>query len=102
MKKNLFKVIAAVLAIVSVACFTACGKTPQESTASGADKITLLLSGWTNTPTSADDPYKKWIADNYGLDVSLNATTDFANSVMIGFSSKTKPNVVAFPSFRTD
>ena len=100
MKKNLFKVIAAVLATVSVACFTACGKKPQESnTAGGTDKITLLLSGWTNTPTSADDPYKKWIADNYGLDVSLNATTDFANSVMIGFSSKTKPNIVAFPSF---
>ena len=100
MKKNLFKVIAAVLATVSVACFTACGKKPQESnTAGGADKITLLLSGWTNTPTSADDPYRKWIADNYGLDVSLNATTDFANSVMIGFSSKIKPNIVAFPSF---
>ena len=99
MKKILFKVIAAALATVSVACFTACGKTPQESTTSGADKITLLLSGWTNTPTSSDDPYRKWIADNYGLDVSLNATTDFANSVMIGFSSKTKPNVVAFPSF---
>lgn len=100
MKKNLFKVIAAVLATVSVACFTACGKKPQESnTAGGTDKITLLLSGWTNTPTSADDPYRKWIADNYGLDVSLNATTDFANSVMIGFSSKTKPNIVAFPSF---
>ena len=100
MKKNLFKVIAAVLATVSVACFTACGKKPQESnTAGGTDKITLLLSGWTNTPTSADDPYRKWIADNYGLDVSLNATTDFANSVMIGFSSKIKPNIVAFPSF---
>lgn len=99
MKKILFKIIAAALATVSVACFTACGKTPQESTASGADKITLLLSGWTNTPTSSGDPYRKWIADNYGLDVSLNATTDFANSVMIGFSSKTKPNVVAFPSF---
>ena len=100
MKKNLFKVIAAVLATVSVACFTACGKKPKESnTAGGTDKITLLLSGWTNTPTSADDPYRKWIADNYGLDVSLNATTDFANSVMIGFSSKIKPNIVAFPSF---
>lgn len=100
MKKNLFKVIAAVLATVSVACFTACGKKPQESnTAGGTDKITLLLSGWTNIPTSADDPYRKWIADNYGLDVSLNATTDFANSVMIGFSSKIKPNIVAFPSF---
>ena len=62
MKKNLFKVIAAVLATVSVACFTACGKKPQESnTAGGTDKITLLLSGWTNTPTSADDPYRKWI-----------------------------------------
>lgn len=100
MKKILFKVIAAVLAAVSVACFTACGKKPQESNnAGGTDKITLLLSGWTNTPTSADDPYRKWIADNYGLDVSLNATTDFANSVMIGFSSKIKPNIVAFPSF---
>ena len=57
------------------------------------------MQGWTNTPTTDSDPYMKWISDNYNLNVTLNATTDFTNSVMIGFSSTNKPNIVSFPTF---
>lgn len=101
MKKNIMRIIAAAIALFSLVSFTACGKKPTSESSAGTktDKVTLLLSGWTNTPTTSDDPYKKWISENYGLDVSLNATTDFANSVIIGFSSKEKPNIVAFPTF---
>ena len=61
--------------------------------------VSLLLQGWVNTPTNDSDPYKKWVLDNYGLNISLNATTDFTNAVMIGFNSSNKPNIISFPDF---
>lgn len=98
MKKLIQKTIAVLTMALLLFGMVACGpKAPDPENSS--DKITLLLSGWTNTPTTADDPYKAWILENYGLDITLNATTDFTNSVTIGFSAKNKPNVVAFPSF---
>ena len=114
MKKNLLKTfLSAVLAVSFVTGAAACGNsigkvdsvsTDGGSSSAGGDEdtvynATLLVSGWTNTPTTADDPYKAWIRENYGLNVSLNATTDFDNSVTIGFSSKNKPDIVSFPTF---
>ncbi len=109
MKNRFLKAtLSALLAVSFVAGAAACGKqiggtgSAQSSGGTTGDEIydvSLLVSGWTNTPTSADDPYKAWIRENYGLNVSLNATTDFANSVTIGFSSKNKPNIVSFPTF---
>ena len=96
--------MSSALAAVLLVSSSGCGKRPviDSSVGGGENKthdITLLLNGWTNTPTPSDDPYRAWIAENYGLNISLNATTDFINSVMIGFSSSDKPDIVSFPDF---
>ncbi len=102
MKNRFFKLlVSAILATVLLAS-VGCNKKPGGNNGNTGDKvydITLLLNGWTNTPTTDSDPYKAWIKENYGLNVTLNATTDFTNSVTIGFASKQKPDIVSFPDF---
>ncbi len=99
MKNKFLKAVLSV-AMAGTMVLAACGD--NKNPAGGEDKIydvSLLLNGWTNTPTSDDDPYKAWIKDNYGLNINMTATSDFTNSVTIGFSSKNKPNIISFPSF---
>lgn len=93
MKKILAILFSSVLATVMLA---GCGKTGEQT----ANKVTLLTEGWVNTPisASAEDPYRKWILDHYGLDVTLNATSDFNNSVTIAFAGNNKPDIVSFPN----
>lgn len=104
MNKKSFKFFAAAAFVAALGMsFAGCGKQGVTDSSGGSGggsyDVTLLLNGWTNTPTTSDDPYKAWIAENYGLNVTLNATTDFTNSVMIGFSSSKKPDIVSFPDF---
>lgn len=111
MKKSIKTIVATFLAIIFTTIAYGCGKKPVPGPGSSSESggsstetaynITLLLNGWTNTPTSADDPYQAWIKQNYGLNVTLQATTDFTNAVTIGFSSKNKPNIVSFPDFNS-
>ncbi|MBQ2712981.1 MAG: hypothetical protein IJF71_06325 [Clostridia bacterium] len=97
---KLFKTLTVTLLIAVLAfAFVGCGDNPNTPTPGTANSITLLLSGWTNTPTTASDPYRAWIKENYDLDITLNATTDFANAVKIGFSSAKKPDIISFPDF---
>lgn len=60
--------------------------------------IELLTTGWVNTPTDENDPYKAWILENYGLNVNLTATSDFSNQVLIKFASDNQPDIVSFSS----
>ncbi len=111
MKRKFLKILATVVSVltlgsVAMGCGVGKGKGPGKGPGGGGEggdntkyNISMLVNGWTNTPTSADDPYKKWVSDNYDLNVTLNATTDFTNSVMIAFSSSNKPNIVCFPDF---
>jgi len=108
--KKLFRTLVALsLAFVFAAFASGCGKKDPTSTDSGntdggspsTHNITLLLNGWTNTPTNDADPYQAWIRENYGLNITLNASTDFLNAVTIGFASKNKPNIVSFPDFNS-
>ena len=102
MKRKFLKILATITSVLTLGCVSlGCGGGDGPS-GGGENKkynVSLLVNGWTNTPTTDSDPYKKWISDNYDLNITLNATTDFTNSVMIGFSSNNKPNIVAFPDF---
>lgn len=101
-KKFLRTIVSAALLLTMGCASVGCGDTGNaSSSANGTTKynVSLLMQGWTNTPTSASDPYKAWISENYDLNVTLNATTDFTNAVMIGFSSTNKPNIISFPDF---
>ena len=100
MKKFLKNLVSTVLALTMCGSIAGCGG--GSGTGAGGEtkyNVSLLVQGWVNTPTTDEDPYKKWISDNYNLNVTLNATTDFTNAVMIGFNSKNKPNVISFPDF---
>ncbi len=93
------KFVTAIVSILLSLCFFAgCGG--GGTGGSGGTSITLLTTGWVNTPISADadDPYRQWIQDNYGLDVTLNATSDFNNTATIAFSSNNKPDLISFPN----
>lgn len=101
MNKKVAKSILSTALLLTMACASVgCGGSGGTNTGDGTKyNVSLLVQGWTNTPTTDSDPYMKWISDNYNLNVTLNATTDFTNSVMIGFSSTNKPNIVSFPTF---
>lgn len=88
------KIFAFMLAAVLCLSVFGCAK-PETG---GATAINLLTTGWNNTPTDANDPYRKWIADEYGLDVTLTATVDFNNAATIAFASNSKPDLVSFPN----
>lgn len=70
-----------------------------------SNKVTILCSAAVGTPTTENDPYKKYIADNYGLDVTLVAASDFSTTSQLKFSNTDDmPDIVAFEnidSFRT-
>lgn len=101
MNKKVAKSILSTALLLTMTCASVgCGGSGGTNTGDGTKyNVSLLVQGWTNTPTTDSDPYMKWISDNYNLNVTLNATTDFTNSVMIGFSSTNKPNIVSFPTF---
>ena len=61
----------------------------------------VLLTGWVNSGINEGDPYRKWINDNYGLNVNLVATADFANDATVLFAGNSKPDIVVFPDMTT-
>lgn len=62
----------------------------------GSYNITMLLTGYVNLGTDANDPYRKWVKENYNLDITLNATNDFTGQAIISFASNNKPDIVVF------
>ena len=70
-----------------------------------SNKVTILTTAAVGTATTDNDPYKKYIQDNYGLDVTLIAASDFSTTAQLKFSNiDDMPDIVAFESidsFRT-
>lgn len=70
-----------------------------------SDNITILTTAAVGTPTTADDPYKQYIKDKYGLNATLIAASDFGTTAQLLFSNtEDMPDIVAFSdvdSFRT-
>ena len=92
------KILTLLLAILCVFGLFGCDKKPDTETQ--AQKINILFSGWVNTPTTADDPYRAYVREKFGLDVQLNANSDFENAAIMAFnSSENRPDIVSFPSY---
>lgn len=70
------KIITLLLGLVLVCGFAAAAGAGTGG-GNNAAEDQHLFSGWVNTPTTADDPYRAYIAENYGLNVQLNANSDF-------------------------
>lgn len=101
------RITSIMLSVLTVFGLTACGgeRKPIGSGTQSSNKVTILCSAAVGQPTDANDPYKKYIADNYGLDVTLVAASDFSTTAQLKFSnSDDMPDIVAFEdidSFRS-
>lgn len=89
------KIIICILAALMLFSLFGCGT--QSGEQGDVIPVKLLTTGWTNTPTDEDDPYRKWIRDNYKLDVDLQATADFGSAAYIAFADTQKPDIVSLP-----
>ncbi len=100
-KKILCTTIAAVVSLAA----TGCGDGNIVGGITSSDNITILTTAAVGTPTTENDPYKQYIKDNYGLNTTLIAATDFATTAQLQFSNtENMPDIVAFDSvdsFRT-
>lgn len=88
MKKTLV-FMCGILLIFAAGCGTIRGK-------DSSNNVTILTAGLVATPTDANDPYKKWIKDNYNLNVTLIASSSFSTQALLKFSDKVPPEVVSF------
>ena len=100
------RIISLVLSAAAVLSVAGCGgRKPIGSGTQSSNKVTILCTAAVGQPTTGSDPYKKYIEDNYGLDVTLVAASDFATTSQLKFSNTDDmPDIVAFEnidSFRT-
>jgi len=84
--------------LVLIASFSALSCTNTTTAGNEAIDVTLLMTGYVNLGTDQNDPYRQWIQENYGLNVTLNATSDFSGQAIIAFASNNKPDIVVFDS----
>ena len=103
MKNKLLKVI--ICAMLASALALPVGCRSVVGGVSSSNQITILTTAMVGTTTTEDDPYKAYILENYGLDVTLIAATDFDTTVQLRFSNyEDMPDIVSFAdidSFRT-
>ena len=100
------RIISLVLSAAAVLSVAGCGgRQPVGSGTQSSNKVTILCTAAVGQPKTGSDPYKKYIEDNYGLDVTLVAASDFATTSQLKFSNTDDmPDIVAFEnidSFRT-
>lgn len=93
MKKRIIHTLVSAVLLVSVVFSTACKKdTPKDDGISAK----MLIGGFVNLATDNNDPYKKWIKDNFGLNVNLVAVGDISGASVTQFASNEKPDIVVF------
>lgn len=58
--------------------------------------IQFIENGWINTPTTADDPWQKWINETYNVDFHLTAYPgkDLESKLVVQFSSNEPPDMI--------
>lgn len=64
--------------------------------------ITIMLSGWVNTPISSDvfDPFKDYLAKEYEVNATLLSytATDYEQMLTTALVSSSKPDIIVFGS----
>ena len=97
--KKIGKLLSVVIAGILLTGLAACSNNNIIGGVDSSDKVIILTSAMVGTPTDANDPYRKYIKDHYGLDVELVATSDFATEAQLKFSNYDEmPDIVSFTS----
>ena len=102
--KKLLKVVIPMLLVSST--LASCGESTisGEHTSEQGSKdidVSMLFTGWVNSPTDSNDIYRKYIKDHYGINIQAIATNDFSSDVVIKFASNNKPDIVVFDTIET-
>lgn len=99
--KTLKSIMAGSMALMLLGTACACGDKTGGGEGESAIPVKMLVTGFVNLATDANDPYKKWIKDNYNLDITLKTSGDLSGTAVTEFASNDKPDIVVFDSMDT-
>lgn len=93
-RKN--KSLALFIGLCMIFTMSGCGEKPIKDDKSDAIPINMLITGFVNLATNENDPYRKWVRDNYNLDINLVSVSDLSGAAVVEFASNDKPDIVIF------
>lgn len=98
LKFTILMTAIACLSIFLAACTSdETGNQDGDATSSeGKISIEVMESGWDNTPTDENDPYKKWLDETFDVDFKLSPVPipDLESSLLTRFASQDPPDLI--------
>lgn len=97
MKKKLrLAAMAAVMFCVFASFAWAGGQGDAGTAAEEIPDIELMLRGWVNQPRDETDPFKAYLDETFGINITMNNTAEFYNEILPRFATNDPPDVVQF------
>lgn len=94
--------VVCVSLFLSALTFTAWTAGQDEGTAQDEiPQIELMFQGWVNQPTDENDPFKAWLDETFGVDITMNNTSEFNNELLTRFATDDPPDIIKFDSNAT-
>jgi putative aldouronate transport system substrate-binding protein len=91
--------IAAIVAVMicTMASFAwAAGQSGGSTAADEIPEIELMMGGWVNQPTDENDPFRAFLNETFGVDITMNNTAEFNNEILTRFATGDPPDIVHF------
>lgn len=96
MRRNGQRLITVFVILAVATCFAWAGAQQEATGVDEIPKIELMEPGWVNQPTDDNDPFKAFLDETFGVDITLNNTSEFYNEVLTRFATDDPPDIVAF------
>ena len=68
----------------------------EEGAADQVPEIELMFGGWVNQPTDENDPFRAYLNETFGVDITMNNTAEFNNEILTRFATNDPPDIVKF------
>ncbi len=88
--------VAAVMFCVIGGLVWAGGQSESGAAADRIPKIELMMGGWVNQPTDENDPFRAYLNETFGVDITMNNTSEFNNEILTRFATGDPPDIVHF------
>lgn len=72
------------------------GPQSEGTAADEIPKIELMQQGWVNQPTDENDPFRAWLNETFGVDITMNNTSEFNNEILTRFATDDPPDIISF------